>query len=114
MTIEETIKVLSNELACVMRQTGPGCDRNCAACDLVLPDEIVISAYQTAISILRAQREAERAERLKCPCDGCDAGWGSINGNGESHSCHETCEKRRQWKIDKAADESKEAQSCTG
>lgn len=60
MNIEDTIKVLSNELACVMRQTGPGCDRNCAACDLVLPDEPVISAYQTAINILRSQQEAEK------------------------------------------------------
>lgn len=64
MSIKETIKVLSNELACVMRQTGPSCDRNCAACDLVLPDEIVISAYQTAINILRAQQKAEKNEPL--------------------------------------------------
>ena len=64
MNIEDTIKVLSHERACVMRQTGPGCDRNCVACDLVLPDEIVISAYQTAINILRAQQKAEKNEPL--------------------------------------------------
>ncbi len=64
MSIKETIKVLSNELACVKRQTGPGCDRNCAACDLVLPDELVISAYQTAINILRSQQKAKKNEPL--------------------------------------------------
>ncbi len=64
MTIEETIKVLYNEMACVKRQTGPGCDRNCAACDLVLPDELVISAYRTAVDILRARQEAEKNEPL--------------------------------------------------
>ena len=64
MTIKEAIKVLSYELACVMRQTGPYCDRNCAACDLVLPDAFVISAYRTAINILRAQQEAEKNEPL--------------------------------------------------
>lgn len=67
MTIEETIRVLSHERACVMRQTGPGCDRNCAACDLVLPDELVISAYRKAVNILRAQQGAEKSE----PCEFC-------------------------------------------
>ncbi len=57
MTIDETIRVLSNERACVMRNTAGACDRNCAACDLVLPDDLVISAYRTAVDILRAYRE---------------------------------------------------------
>lgn len=64
MSIKETIKVLSNEMACVKRQTGPGCNRNCAACDLVLPDELVISAYQTAIDILRTKQEEEKNDPL--------------------------------------------------
>lgn len=64
MNIEDTIRVLSNERACVMRNTAGACDRNCAACDLVLPDELVISAYQTAINILRAQQKAEKNEPL--------------------------------------------------
>ncbi len=64
MNIEDTIRVLSNERACVMRNTEEACDRNCAACDLVLPDELVISAYRTAINILRAQQEAEKNEPL--------------------------------------------------
>ena len=64
MTIEETIKVLSNERACVMRNTAGACDRKCADCDLVLPDEQVISAYRMAVNILRAQQEAEKNEPL--------------------------------------------------
>ena len=64
MTIEETIKVLSHEQTCVMRQIEPGCDRNCAACDLVLPDEMVLSAYRMAINLLSAQQEAEKNDPL--------------------------------------------------
>lgn len=64
MNIEDTIRVLSHERICVMRQIEPGCDRDCAACDLVLPDELVISAYQKAVNILRAQQEAEKNELL--------------------------------------------------
>ena len=64
MTIDETIKVLSNERACVMRNTAGACDRDCAACDLVLPDKLVIDAYRTAVNILRAKQAEEKAEPL--------------------------------------------------
>ena len=64
MTIEETIKVLSNERACVVRQAGSGCDRKCADCDLVLPDSVVLSAYGTAIDALLSQKVKEKNEPL--------------------------------------------------
>ena len=64
MTIEETIKFLQNERACVVRQTDGGCDRNCAVCDLVLPDRMVLSAYGTAIGILLSQQREEKNEPL--------------------------------------------------
>lgn len=64
MTIETTIKVLSNERACVVRQTEGGCDRKCEGCDLVLPDRMVLSAYGTAIDILLSQQEKEKNEPL--------------------------------------------------
>ena len=57
MTVETTIKVLSNERACVVQQTEGGCDRNCEGCDLVLPDRMVLSAYGTAIDILLSKKE---------------------------------------------------------
>ena len=64
MNIDATIKVLSNERACVVRQTEGGCDRKCDGCDLVLPDRMILSAYGTAISILLSQQEKEKNEPL--------------------------------------------------
>ena len=55
MTENEIIKVLQNELECVKRQCGNFCDnkRDCKNCDLSLKEEIVISAYENAIDIIR-------------------------------------------------------------
>ncbi len=64
MNIDATIKVLSNERACVVRQTEGGCDRKCDGCDLVLPDRMILSAYGTAIDILLSQQEKEKNEPL--------------------------------------------------
>lgn len=64
MTREEAIKVLQNERECVQRQSGQGCDHNCAVCDLVLPDKAIIDAYGMAISALRDQQVAEKNEPL--------------------------------------------------
>ena len=62
MKIEEAIQAIKNEIICVSRQTAEGCDRNCAECDLALTDETINSAYDMAISALRAQQEAEKNE----------------------------------------------------
>lgn len=52
--IEKIIKVLSQERACVARQSGAGCNRDCGCCDLVLDDKTVLQAYDAAIEKLRA------------------------------------------------------------
>lgn len=63
MTRNEAIKVLRNEVACVQRET---CERpECASCDLVLPVEKVLSAYDMAISALCTQQKQE-SECAKC------------------------------------------------
>ncbi len=62
MTAEEAIRVLRNERECVQRQ---GCDRNCAVCDLVLPDEIIINAYDMAIAAFRQNDEEVKAYRAE-------------------------------------------------
>ncbi len=64
MDCNDAISVLQNEQECVRRQGGQGCDRNCAACDLVLPDEVIMAAYDMALAALRAQAEAEANEPL--------------------------------------------------
>ena len=52
MKFEKTIKVLEQEKECVLRQDTPKCNRDCKNCDLLLPTEDVIAAYETAIEIL--------------------------------------------------------------
>ena len=51
MYINEVINVLENEKECVKRNIA-GCDRDCINCDLVMLDETILKAYDTAINIL--------------------------------------------------------------
>ena len=45
--------VLIHERECVTRASTEGCDRNCKNCDLVLPEEDIIEAYDLAILAIR-------------------------------------------------------------
>ena len=47
--LNNTIGVLAFEQECVRRND---CDRNCAQCDLVLPDKMILDAYSYAIDVL--------------------------------------------------------------
>ena len=51
MTNELAIEVLETEKKCVKRNIA-GCCRECAECDLVLPDEEILGAYDWAIRLL--------------------------------------------------------------
>lgn len=64
MTIEEAIHAIKNEILCVSSQTEQECHRDCEECSLALTDETVLTAYDMAISALRAQQEAEKNEPL--------------------------------------------------
>ena len=48
MNTEQILKVLKNERECIARQNGK-CDRNCAKCDLVLPDTEILEVYDFLI-----------------------------------------------------------------
>lgn len=62
MTREEAITVLENEVKCVLRDS---CERSeCASCDLVMPVEKILSAYDMAISALQEQDERENPKPL--------------------------------------------------
>ena len=51
MTNNEAIKILRNEIKCVMRHD---CNRSeCSACDLVMNEEDILEAYEVAIDALR-------------------------------------------------------------
>ena len=49
----EAIDVIKNEIACVRR--ADNCIRDCLHCDLVMPDHVILAAYQLAIEALRKQ-----------------------------------------------------------
>lgn len=53
MDNKTAIKILKIERACVKRNTGSkNCNRKCESCDLLLPDYMILEAYDTAISAL--------------------------------------------------------------
>lgn len=56
--LNDTIGVLAVEQACVRRND---CDRDCAQCDLVLPDKMILDAYSYAIDVLQHVRDAVSA-----------------------------------------------------
>lgn len=53
MTTEQLISIMQTEQKCVRRQDTPECDRDCKNCDLVLPTEDVIAAYDAVITFLQ-------------------------------------------------------------
>ena len=55
MTRQEIIEVLIIERTCVERQGTPLCDRKCEACDLCLPTDKVVKAYEQTIDILHQE-----------------------------------------------------------
>lgn len=62
MTRKEAINVLKNEIQCVLRDS---CERSeCASCDLVMPIERILSAYDMAIVALQEQEERENPKPL--------------------------------------------------
>ena len=55
MNKNDVISVLETERECVMR--AEYCDRDCAKCDLVMPSDKIISAYNYVIEWLKAKHE---------------------------------------------------------
>ena len=51
MTEARAVEILENEKACVLKANT--CGRNCAECDLVLPDTEILEAYNMAIEVLK-------------------------------------------------------------
>ena len=51
MTAARAVEILENEKACVLKANT--CCRNCAECDLVLPDTEILEAYNMAIEELK-------------------------------------------------------------
>ena len=53
----DVLNVIRNEKRCIERQCNSLCDnlRDCAKCDLALPDETVLSAYAKVIDLVQNQ-----------------------------------------------------------
>ena len=46
-------QIMKNELNCIMRAKENNCNQNnCINCDLVMPDNILINAYEAVIGLL--------------------------------------------------------------
>jgi hypothetical protein len=58
MSNERVIEVLMNGKKCVLRNIR-GCDRECGKCDLVLPDEEILTAYDAAIRIIQGEDDGK-------------------------------------------------------
>ena len=56
--LNNAIGVLAVEQACVRHND---CDRDCANCDLVLPDTVILDAYSYAIDVLQHIRDVVSA-----------------------------------------------------
>ena len=77
MDIQQILKVLKNERECIKRQSEysttrsfvPKCDRDCANCDLCLPDDEILEVYDFLINSYSMQEvhikvSPEEADKL--------------------------------------------------
>lgn len=66
MSTEQILKVLKNERECIARQNGK-CDRDCAKCDLCLPDTEILEVYDFLINGYELlQNEGAELYTIKC------------------------------------------------
>ena len=75
MDIQQILKVLKNERECIKRQSEysttrsfvPKCDRDCANCDLCLPDDEILEVYDFLINGYELlYNEAAESYMIKC------------------------------------------------
>lgn len=95
MTRKEADGVIKFEKACVLRQDTPRCNRDCKKCDLLLPTEDVLTAYDMAIKALEQEpsREFEDYENCKeCRKDWTKCGTCSVMMQWLKDNKQEPCE----------------------
>lgn len=95
MTRKEAAGVIKFEKACVLRQDTPRCNRDCKKCDLLLPTEDVLTAYDMAIKALEQEpsREFEDYENCKeCRKDWTKCGTCSVMMQWLKDNKQEPCE----------------------
>lgn len=63
-----SVDVLRNEYECVKRNIA-GCDRRCGECELVLPDDVILHAYEECIAVMEKLTDLVNFEKVKCELD---------------------------------------------
>ena len=53
--LQEAKQVIETERECVVRNVGHLCNRDCAACDLLLEDKMIIGAYDYVLQLLDSE-----------------------------------------------------------
>ncbi len=67
MTNNEAIAVLENEAKCVIKRTNGECNGgiDCQTCELVLPDYMILSAYNKAVKMLDVDNIKDKISKVK-------------------------------------------------
>ena len=79
LSVKEAIKIIQTEKSCVIRNINNQCDRDCAKCDLLKPDEDILASYDIAIDAMDKQVSIPTEEvrtamnRFLEYCPKCDA-----------------------------------------
>ena len=54
----DVLKVMKNERECILRARKRNCNQNhCAGCSLVMPDDVLLNAYDTVIEVFRNMQD---------------------------------------------------------
>lgn len=57
MTLDRAIEIMNTEKCCVKRNEDNFCDRRCEKCDLVLPSDEILEAYDFVIDTLSSVKK---------------------------------------------------------
>lgn len=63
-----SVDVLRNEYECVKRNIA-GCDRDCGRCELVLPDDVILHAYEESIAVMERMTDSVEYVKVKSELD---------------------------------------------
>ena len=55
MTRDIAARVIQNEMECVKRAAGGICDRQCGMCDLLLPEDTILEAYNWVLARITSE-----------------------------------------------------------
>lgn len=101
MTYEDALNIIKTERECVKRQNGSFCDnqRDCINCDLAIPDQSVIEAYDITIEALEKQLPKKEVKKTAITYDGELQEYGVCPICGEQARIAGTMTAKYCWKC---------------